>query len=500
MNTYLDFIRENLDTPFAAAIVIALLIAYVILSKRLRRLPSLPIGLLVLYLILREALAYLPGIVSDRFVHWAAVTAVIVLYCAAFRITFAVTVELWFEWKKKTRLPKITRDFVLLTIYAIVTFVVLSTKGGVNLAGLITTSAVLTAVIGLAAQNTLGNFFAGLSLQMERPYTIGDWIRYGDQAGRVVGIGWKSTRLITFENEMIYVPNMDIAKTMLVNYSKPTKRIWMVINLGVEYAAPPNKVRRVLERVLELEPTVLRDPKPTIRVTDYGDFAITYKIRFLYEDYGNMPTIRGAVMNNIWYALRREGIRIPFPIRDVQHRHVERRFEENQRVLQRQTATADLKTVPLFEPLSAEALALIASRLDILHYGEGEDIVRQGEAGDSMYLLRAGACDVFVKKGDGEALKVASLEPPAFFGEMCLLTGDPRTATVKACSDSTLFRIDKQLFGDILAKDASISERLAEALANRQVKNAEALGRVEKDRAAQVQSLTTRIRSFFGLS
>lgn len=500
MNTSLDFIREQLDNPVAAAIVIALLIAYVIAAKRLRRLPSLPIGLLVLYLILRELLEFLPGVVSERLVHWTDVVAVIVLYCAAFRLLFAVTVELWFEWKKKTKLPKITRDFVMLAIYAVVAFIVLSTKGGVNLAGLITTSAVLTAVIGLAAQNTLGNLFAGLSLQMERPYTIGDWIRYGDHTGRVVGIGWKSTRLITFENEMIYVPNMDIAKTVLVNYSKPTKRIWMVLDLGVEYGAAPNKVRRVLERVLEQEPTVLREPRPNIRLVNYGDFAITYRIRFMYEDYGNTPVVRGAVMNNIWYALKREGVRIPFPIRDVHHHHVERRFEGAQHMEARQRVSQELKAVPLFTTLDDEARELLASKLDILHFGDGEDIVRQGEAGDSMFLLHEGACDVFVAKGGGQAINVASLEPPAFFGEMSLLTGDARSATVRARGDSTLFRIDKELVSEVLTKDRSISERLAEALAKRQADNAEALGRVEKDRAAQVQSLARRIRSFFGMA
>lgn len=499
MNTILDLARENLAHPVAIAVVIALLIAYSLVAKKFARMPKIPVGLLILYLLMRIILNAVPGVVSDRLVHWLDVAAVIILYCAAIRIIFALTIELWFEWKRKTKIPKLTRDFVLLAIYAVITFVILRTKGGVNLAGLITTSAVLTAVIGLAAQNTLGNLFAGLALQMERPYTLGDWIRYGEHTGCVVGIGWKSTRLLTFESEMIYVPNMDIAKTVLINYSKPTKKLWMVINLGVEYGASPNKVRQVLMGVLEQEPSVIREPKPTIRVVDYGDFAITYKIRFMYDDYGNTPTLRGAIMNNIWYALRRNGIRIPFPIRDVHHRHIERRFEEDQLARERESAMAEIDSVPIFAPLPHQARGMLAQRMEIVRFGDGEEVVRQGDAGESMYILHGGAGEVIVRKSGAEPIKVADLAPPAFFGEMSLLTGEPRTATVRVKGDSTLFRIDKGLFSEVLSADSSVSVKLAEALAARQAETAEKLGQVERDRAAHVSNLTRRIKSFFGI-
>jgi CRP-like cAMP-binding protein len=334
---------------------------------------------------------------------------------------------------------------------------------------------------------------------MERPYTIGDWIRYNDCVGRVVGIGWKSTRLITFENELIYVPNMDIAKTVLTNYSKPTKRIWMVIELGVEYGAAPNKMRDVIAAVLDQESMVIKEPRPTIRVLDYGDFAIKYKIRFMYEDYGNMPALRGAIMNNIWYALRRNNIRIPFPIRDVHHRHIERRFEQDQLKMERESAMAEIESVPIFTPLPHEARGMLAQRMEIVRFGDGEEVVRQGDAGESMYILHSGAGEVLIKKPAAEPIKVADLNPSSFFGEMSLLTGEPRTATVRVKGDSTLFKIDKELFGDILGKDVSVSEKLAEALAARQAETAEKLGQVERDRAAHVSNLTKRIKSFFGI-
>jgi len=499
MNTYIDLLKEYLAHPLVIAAIIVLLIAYSLASSRLKQLPSVPVGLLIFYLVLRIILNTIPGMLSDRLIHWMDVAAVIILYCAAVRIVFAFTVELWLAWRRKTTLPKLTRDFILLAIYAVIIFVVLRTKGGVNLAGLITTSAVLTAVIGLAAQNTLGNLFAGLSLQLERPYSIGDWIQYGDSVGRVVGIGWKSTRLITFENELIFVPNLDIAKTVLTNFSKPNKNVWMKIDLGVEYGAAPNKVRSVLLDVLRQDSRVLRSPTPIIRLTNYGDFAITYQIRFMYEDYGNYPTLRASIMNNIWYVLRRNNIRIPFPIRDVHHRHVERKHEAKLASDERSLAMAELNSIPIFKPLSSDARSMLFSRMDLIEYGDGEDVVRQNDPGDSMYILHNGVCDVLVKNGDALPIAVAQLEPSSFFGEMSLLTGETRTATVRAKGDSTLFKIDKDLFGEVLASDVSVSEKLADALATRYAETAEALGKQMQDQKTQASKLVQKIKAFFGI-
>ncbi|MFH1830572.1 MAG: mechanosensitive ion channel family protein [Pseudomonadota bacterium] len=499
MNTYIDLLKEYLAHPLVIAIIIVLLIGYRYASSRLKQLPSVPVGLLILYLFLCIILNTIPEIVGEGLLHWLDVITVIVLYCAAVRILFAFTVEFWLAWRRKTTLPKLTRDVILLAIYAVITFVVLRTRGGVNLAGLLTTSAVLTAIVGLSAQNTLGSLFAGLSLQLERPYSIGDWIQFGNSIGRVVGIGWKSTRLVTFENELIFVPNLDIVKTEIKNFSRPTKKIWMKIDLGVEYPAAPNKVRSVLLDVLREDSRVLMEPKPTVRLTNYGDFAITYQIRFLYDDYGNYPDLRAAIMNNVWYALRRNNIRIPFPIRDVHHRHIERKFEHDMVSKERADATAEINSVPIFEPLSHEARGQLAEHVEIVHYGNGEDVVRQDDQGDSMFILHKGLCDVLLKKGDAPPIAVAELKPSSFFGEMSLLTGEARTATVRAKGDSTLFKIDKELFAEVLAADESVSEKLAEALATRQAEMAEVLGKQLLDKKAQASKMVQKIKAFFGI-
>ncbi|MFA4974193.1 MAG: mechanosensitive ion channel family protein [bacterium] len=497
MDTNTGLVRSLIDNPWVALSIMIVLLAYRLAACRSQKMYLIPVGLLIVYLALDILHKLLANYLSPALSHWLDTSAVITLYCAVARLLFASTVELWLKIQGKGRLPNLTKDFILFAIYALIIFIVLREKGGVNLAGLITTSAVLTAMIGLAAQNLLGNLFAGLSLQLERPYAIGDWIGYGDKVGRVVGIGWKSTRIINFESEMIYVPNLDIVKTLVTNYSKPSRLHTMKINVGVEYNAQPSMVRKVFLDTLREEARILKVPAPVVRVIDYGDFAITYQLRFTYEDYGISPELRASVMNRIWYALRRNGIKIPFPIRDVQHHHIERTHAEAEAKKERAAAREELEKVPILGPLSAQARDTIASSMRMETYADGETVVWQGDAGDSMYILHSGSCEVLV--GKDSTIPVATLTPPSFFGEMSLLTGEPRSATVRARCDSILFAIDKAVFAEILSRDASITEALAQALALRQADTAKKLEEGAKDRPSQIQSIANRIKNFFGL-
>lgn len=498
-----DFLSSYFSNPTAIVALIAALLLYKFLSRRYRRLPPLPIGWVVAYLSLHLIETLLPepfAAENPELAKWITVGAIIFLNFAIVRLLFAVCVDFWYHWRRKGIFPTITRDVILAGCYLVIVFVVLRTRGGVNLISLVTTSAVLTAVIGFAAQNTLGNLFAGLSLQMEKPYNVGDWISYGENTGQVVGIGWNATKLRTFDDEIIIVPNLDITKAVLKNFSRPSKRHVMKIEIGLDYNTPPNYARGVLLQALHDDQRVVQDPPPQVRVLQYADFAITYQLRFAYNDYGTWPMLRGEIMNNLWYALKRARISIPFPVRDVRLHHVERRVDLARRERENEAIRANIDATPMLTPLSASERELIARKMRVQDYGQREVVVKQGEAGDSMYILHRGACDVVVKSGDSPEMVVATLTPPAFFGEMSLLTGEPRTATVRAKEDSRLFAIHKELFAEILQKDPKISEQLAKALARRQDETAAKLGKQREDEAAAASKLLARIRTFFGVS
>ena len=476
-----------------------LLSLYMILAKRSQKLPALPFGLLIAYLAVRSIyllVGHLP--LFAEYDKWIDVASSIVLAWAVIRLTFAIVIELPLKYWKQIEIPNITRDFILLVCYAVLFFIVLRTRGDVNLAGLITTSAALTVVIGLAAQTTLGNFFSGLVLQMEHPFSIGDWITYGSHTGRVVGITWKSTRIITRENILIYLPNNELSNGILINYSKPDRRVICRMNIGLEYGAPPNKIREVVLDVVKQHPKVLSKPRPQVRLTSFDDFSINYEIRFWHKNYTNDPQLKADINNQLWYALRRQGINIPFPIRDVQHAHIERRQKLEDRKQLSMQIIALLENVPLLTPLSNEDLKKIADEATIQDYGIGETIVRQGEAGSSLYIILSGACDILLETDGRMTKKVASINKGDFFGEMSLLTGETRSATVKALENATVIRVDKTLFSEIIASNPNIPEQIGSIMAQRQQDLTAEANKIEGQSTTQIK-LIYKIKSFFGI-
>jgi small-conductance mechanosensitive channel/CRP-like cAMP-binding protein len=488
------------DTVFwQILIAIVLLSGYVIISKRLQQIPDIPIGLIILYLITR----IIASIIRDlgwaaEWAPWIQVASVIILSWAVARLTFFLLIELPLRLRKKKELPSITRDLVLIICYAILFVIVLRLKSNINLTGILTTSAVLTVVVGFAAQTTLSSLISGLILQIERPFGLGDWIKLGENRGRVIGITWKSTRLLTREDVLVYIPNAEITNKSFLNYSKPNRRLICRIKIGIEYGAPPNTLRRVVLEVINQHPQVLKTPPPEIYLVNFGDFAITYEIRFYHNNFADERRIKSDINTQLWYALRRNHIKIPFPIRDVQHSHIERRFREKELAAQRSSAEIEglLERVSVFSSLSEDVQTQIAERSEIIEYGAGEFIVRQGDQGDSLYIIRTGLCGVFIRKHGEHERRIATIDSGGFFGEMSLLTGEPHTATVRAMEDTSVIIIDKENFSNILTENPSISVQLGEILAQRQKELAEETGRIVAGTPSS-SSMIAKIKSFF---
>lgn len=476
-----------------------LLCIYMLLAKRSRFLPFLPLGFLIAYFAIgavSQFIGHLPIVLEYE--KWIGVASAIILSWAIIRLAFALFVELPLRYWKNLEIPHITRDFILLICYAILFLILLRARGDVNLAGLITTSAALTVVIGLAAQTTLGNFFSGLVLQMEHPFSIGDWITYGSHTGRVIGITWKSTRIKTRDDVLVYLPNNELSNGILVNYSKPDRRVVCRLKIGLEYDAPPNKVRQVILDVVNQHPKVLKSPRPQVRLISFDDFSINYEIRFWYENYIHDPRIKADINSQLWYALRRHGISIPFPIRDTRHAHIERRYKHQERKQLSLQIKDMLDNVPLFEALSAQDRQKIAEQANIQDFGDGELIVCQDAPGDSLYIILDGACEVLLENEGQRLKKMATINQGNFFGEMSLLTGEVRTATVKALEHTTVIKVDKELFSTILASNPSIIEQLGEVMAQRQQDLSNEADKIQ-DKSTVQRKLIFKIKTFFGL-
>lgn len=374
----------------------------------------------------------------------------------------AVTIDLVVR-RRRAHVSTIFRDLATVLVYSVVVLAVLHSLS-VDVTALLTTSAIVTAVIGLALQETLGNVFSGLSLQLQKPFEPGDWIRFGSFLGRVQGIGWRSTTLITRDLSLLEVPNGVLAREVLINYRGTA--IGDEIFVGVSYKTPPNEVKRVILDMLREISDIVAMPPAVIEVEDYGDFAIKYRIRFWMTDFGRQEIVRDAIVAKLWYVFRRHGIEIPFPVRDI-YVHDGAAPAVDAEAIARDRVAA-LRQVDFLAELEGTDLDVLLANLASAEFGHGETICREGDAGDAFFVLRRGTVEVVARGAAGQETHVADLTAPAFFGEMALMTGEARAATVRAKDDTDVLVVERAGFEELFKTRPTVAAAVSRVLATRQ--------------------------------
>lgn len=487
-----------------ASLAILLMFYNTISHKDKSRLPRIPLGLFILYLLLKIVVPIFEHTNLSDNAATVNIAATIALWMGVARFVVYIVIDYFIRKKRGMAFPTITRDFGLAIIYIIIAMIVLKHRTNINLGSLLTTSAILTAVIGFAMQDTLGNLFSGLALQIEHPYQIGDWIGFENIIGKVVGITWKSTKILTPTEEMIFVPNNTISKSTLTNFSKPSPRHIAFIEIGTSYNDPPHKVRKAVIEVIKNHPKTLLDFEPAVRVVKYDNFSVNYKAFFATDDFANEGKTKTEILNDLWYKFRRNGIKIPYPMQEQMDISVTEQREEKRlkRAKDEEMIETTLEKIDLFTKLSPETRKDLSQRIAIFEFAAGETIVWQGAEPGPMYIIKEGECAVMVSNDGGDSVEVARLKPMQFFGEMSVLTGQPRTATVKTIMETICLEIEKE---DLKATFSNNSEALAkvgEVLAARQAALNRHKAKMEEEaqvRAEQEKQLMSKIKSFLGL-
>ena len=424
---------------------------------------------------------------------------------AALRLGLYVYGDLFVVRWRRGSFPAAFKNIITVFVLVLVALVLLKEILDINVTSLIATTTVLTATVGLAFQSTLSNMLAGLTIHLEKPLKQGDWIHAAGHEGRVMDIMLRSTKIMTIEHNEVFIPNSKILGEAVVNYSLPSAVQVRMLTVGISYAVPPNRVRNAVLEVLSAVTRVVKAPAPMVRVVSYGDFAVNYELRYAINDFSAHVEIEAEILSLLWYKLKRSGIEIPYPVRNI---HVKQVTPEGEHVDQERRADeimSMMKNVEIFSPLSAAELRELVNHVIVKTYAAGEVPVRQGDSGDSFYIIKSGRVDVVVEKSPRESAVVATLGPGNFFGEMSLLTGAVRTATIRVKDDAELIVIDKESFGATLAHNPSIAESLSHILTERQAGldaererlDAAALERRKKDASGKMLS---RIRDFFGLA
>jgi small-conductance mechanosensitive channel/CRP-like cAMP-binding protein len=364
----------------------------------------------------------------------------------------------------------IFRDLLTLALWAFVVMVVLRAFFKIDVAALLAIPAVITVVIGWALQETLGNIFSGLTLQISQPFQPGDWVRSADKVGRVQGVGWRATTIVTRGNERVEIPNAQLAKDVLFNYANHA--VADEIAIGISYDEPPNRVREVILGVLRDMPDILHHPGPEILAWEYGDSAIRYRVKYWLADYGLTEQVHDRVISSLWYALRRHGIEIPFPIRTLK---VSREHRIADADLRREII-GELRGVDFLHQLSEDEMRILGGAACVRRFGAGELLVREGELGDSLYIIRHGVVDVSAAGADGRPVHLSELRRPAFFGEMGLMTGEPRNATIRARTDVEVIEMPREGFTELFRAHPDAAAQMSEIIAARMSQRRELLG------------------------
>lgn len=480
---------------FSLAVALgAWLVSRITLRREERRLARLGLFLLFLYVVTRVGGALLPD--AHPVSRVLRLTAFFFLLSSIGRSTFLVVVHALVTRRLGYRIPRILEDITQVAVFLGVALIALR-EAGVEPGSLLTTSALLTAVLGLSLQETLGNLFAGLAIQGERPFEVNDWIQFDEhrhRVGRVVEINWRATKLETSDRVVVTVPNGVLARAPITNFSRPTPLVRRSIYVDVPFDAPPGRVAQVLEAAAALVEDVVEHPPPNALVYEYTERGVRFWLRYYIVDYERREEISGAVFRNCWYAMAREGWEVPAARRRVQW-EPSRKESGREKDLARRVDV--LERVDLLAPLSSAARQRLAELSKILPFGTGELIVRQGDEGGEWFIIVEGQVTVEVDRGLGP-VQVAELGRGEFFGEMSLMTGEPRVATVRAARECELLVVRRSAFQAALAEEPEVLALISEVLAERRAMLSEQNLTESSARARDTAPvLLARIRRFF---
>ncbi len=398
--------------------------------------------------------------------------------------------------------PSIFRQLLKGLVYLILILSFLSNTYKIDITPLLTTSAVFTMVLGLALQDVLGNLFAGLSVHISPPFRIGDWISINGFSGRVEESNWRATTLRQANSGLVIIPNNQISKNEIINFSDSSGAMFHELTVGLPYDVSPERIRRILASAAREVEEIMQRPAPVITLVNFGESAIDYKVRFYTTNEAGSSRVRSNLASRIWYRLKREGLSIPFPIRDVFVHHEQ---DDRTKVIEHRLNL--ISGIDFIAALDQKLQTLVAERLEECWYETGEHVVTEGSFDTDLFIIDRGRVQVFVASAGQKP--VAELGEGEFFGEMSLLTGEKRAASVVAKTEIRLLKLNRDTMGRLLGEDSQLAETLSRTLAERSSKNVQmvadhhesklAASQKQVDESAAKAALLRRIRGFFKL-
>lgn len=405
----------------------------------------------------------------------------------------SILFDFLFRIRRGFEAPTLVRNVFSLVAFTIL-FVLIFNRvyTEVNLGALFTTSAIFGVIIGLALQDTLGNFFAGISLHADRPFQVGDVIVVGQHTGVVEGITWRAIKIRTFQNHIILISNSNAAREAIEVCPRDNLNARLVF-FGTLYSDSPAKTIHVVREAVRDADNVSDKITPIVRIRNFGDSSVDWEVKYWLEDFARYNDTDALVRQRVWYALRRSGLSFAFPTRTL---YVER--PTRTRAVTAEDQIADrLSAVEIFAPLSTDELHQLATATVGHVFAPGETLIRAGDEGSSMFVVHNGRVAVQVPDRAGPRT-VATLTEGNFFGEMALFTGEPRTANVVAVDETEVLEIGHAAMKHLFDTNPGLAESISWTIAERQADLAKGSAAAQSS-ITETAGILSSIKRFFGL-
>ncbi len=403
---------------------------------------------------------------------------------------------------RKSTPPRILKDLLFVASSFIVITVEMNNRGLLTTIGTAAVASVLAFIVGPGASKQIQNISSALAVQVERQFSIGDWVELDGHLGKVDNISWNSTYLYDPKfDRYIVIPNSKIDSVSIINYSMPSPIDFKLeVNVGLPYELPPGQALEILRSTLFNHKDIPDPSRASVFLDNYGDSSINYIVRFFISDFAIRFYVKSDISSRIWYAVVRAGYSIPFPIVDLRTSQSMQRQETVMMDKLQAMSCSELRKIDLFASLTDQELCTIASDDCFIRYAPGEFIVSKGEIGTSMYVIIDGTCSVVIGDDIHSDKVITTLNKGDIFGEISALTNTPRTASIRAITHIELQEISQKQIEKIFLNNKLAMNEFSRIIAQREAESRNFTPTEQEDfQVSLLKKMSLSFEKFFNL-
>jgi small-conductance mechanosensitive channel len=407
--------------------------------------------------------------------------------------------ERYFQRRYGSEAPRILQHLITALLYLVAIGIILVVVLGRSASGVLVSTSVIVGVLGLALQNVLADLFSGITIALEKPFSVGDWISMPDGTmGRVTDISWQATHLKSLNESTLVIPNGYALRNVVHNYSRPTRQYAEWIEISVDRSYEPSTVRRLLLEAALTCQSVLKSPTPVVNISDASGNPIRYLVYVHFASFLAHYAGKNDLFMNIHTFLTRAGVSTAAPKYEVSTEPAETR------TMQMPSLREELGSAGIFQMLSEEEIDVLASYASYHTFYPEEVIVRQGTEDSSLLIITSGVVQVTKTDERGNKVDVARLGSGDILGEMSLLTGERRSATITALVQVTLIQVTRDGLEPLLKNNPELSDAFAQVMLERQLHSKQFIESMKKSNKAAsdfvsdyLEAFVRRIQRFF---